>query len=102
MDTKNKTFLAGISILIGTIILLANLYLGEIVLRTKGEHQLGGYARKYLGKTGSFFMSFAIIFSVYSAIIAYLVGISGSFSFLFFGNFNYAILIGILFGVFMS
>ena len=132
MDTKNKTFLAGISILIGTaigagvlgipyvvaksgfligaihilligaIILLANLYLGEIVLRTKGKHQLGGYARKYLGKTGSFFMSFAIIFSVYSAIIAYLVGISGSFSFLFFGNFNYAILIGILFGVFMS
>ena len=132
MVTKNKTFLAGISILIGTaigagvlgipyvvaksgfligaihilligaIILLANLYLGEIVLRTKGEHQLGGYARKYLGKTGSFFMSFAIIFSVYSAIIAYLVGISGSFSFLFFGNFNYAILIGILFGVFMS
>ncbi|HLD37857.1 MAG TPA: aromatic amino acid transport family protein, partial [Candidatus Nanoarchaeia archaeon] len=119
MDTKNKTFLAGISILIGTaigagvlgipyvvaksgfligaihilligaIILLANLYLGEIVLRTKGKHQLGGYARKYLGKTGSFFMSFAIIFSVYSAIIAYLVGISGSFSFLFFGNFNY-------------
>ena len=132
MDTKNKTFLAGISILIGTaigagvlgipyvvaksgfligaihilligaIILLANLYLGEIVLRTKGEHQLGGYAKKYLGKTGGAFMSFAIFFSVYSAVLAYLLGISESFSFLFFGNFNYAILIGILFGVFMS
>lgn len=47
-------------------------------------------------------MSFAIIFSIYSAILAYLVGISESFSFLFFGNFNYSILIGILFGVFMS
>ena len=132
MNTKNKTFLAGISILIGTaigagvlgipyvvaksgfligvihilligaIILLTNLYLGEIVLRTKGKHQLGGYAKKYLGKTGSFFMSFAIFFSVYSAILAYLVGISESFSFLFFSNFNYSILIGILFGVFMS
>src|SRR3989344_461354 len=128
MDTKNKTFLAGISILIGTaigagvlgipyvvaksgfligaihilligvMILLTNLYLGEIVLRTKGKHQLGGYAKKYLGKTGSFFMSFAIFFSVYSAILAYLIGISESFSFLFFSNFNYSI----LFGIFMS
>ena len=132
MNQKNKIFLAGISILIGTaigagilgiphvvaksgfliglgyiiflglIILLANLYLGEVVLRTKGKHQLGGYAKKYLGKTGSFFMSFAFIFGIYSAILAYLVGISESFSFLFYGNFNYSILIGILFGVFMS
>ena len=132
MNTKNKTFLAGISILIGiaigagvlgipyvvsksgfligalhiiligAIILLANLYLGEVVLRTKGKHQLGGYAKKYLGKTGSIVMSFAIILSIYSAIIAYLIGISDSISFLFFGNFNYSILIGILFGIFMS
>ncbi len=132
MNQKSKLFLAGISILIGTaigagilgipyvvaksgfliglahiillgaIILLANLYLGEILLRTKGKHQLGGYAKKYLGKTGSFFMSFAFIFGIYSAILAYLVGISESFSFLFFGNFNYSILIGIFFGIFMS
>ncbi len=132
MNSKNKIFLAGISILIGTaigagilgipyvatksgfliglihiillgaIILLANLYLGEIILRTNGKHQLGGYAEKYLGKTGKFFMSFAFIFGIYAAILAYLVGISESFSFLFFGNFNYSILIGILFGIFMS
>ncbi len=132
MNPKNKIFFAGISILIGTaigvgilgipyvvaksgflaglghiiflgaIILLANLCLGEIMLRTKGKHQLGGYAEKYLGKTGSFFMSFAFIFGIYSAILAYLVGISESFSFLFFGNFNYSILIGIFFGIFMS
>ncbi len=132
MNPKNKLFLAGTSILIGTaigagilgipyvvaksgfliglvhllllgaIILLTNLYLGEIILRTNGKHQLGGYAKKYLGKTGKFFMSFAFIFGIYSAILAYLVGISESFSFLFYGNFNYSILIGILFGVFMS
>ena len=132
MNSKNKIFIACISILIGTaigagilgipyvvaksgfliglsyivllgaIILLVNLYLGEIVLRTKGKHQLGGYAEKYLGKTGKLFMSFAFIFGIYSAILAYLVGISESFSFLFYGNFNYSILIGILFGIFMS
>ncbi|MEK6817422.1 MAG: aromatic amino acid transport family protein, partial [Nanoarchaeota archaeon] len=92
----------GYIILLGLIILLVNLYLGEIVLRTKGKHQLGGYAEKYLGKTGKLFMSFAFIFGIYSAILAYLVGISESFSFLFYGNFNYSILIGILFGIFMS
>ena len=132
MELKTKTFIAGLAILIGTaigagilgipyvvaksgflmglgyilflglIIILTNLYLGEIILRTKKKHQLGGYAKKYLGKTGAFFMGFAFIFGIYSAIIAYLLGISESFSFLFFGNFNYSILIGILFGIFMS
>ena len=47
-------------------------------------------------------MSFAFIFGIYFAILAYLIGISESFSFLFYGNFDYSILIGILFGIFMS
>lgn len=132
MKTNRKNFLTGISILIGTaigagvlgipyavaksgfivgliqiiligsIILLANLYLGEICLRTKGNHQLGGYAKKYLGKTGNLFMSFSLVFGVYSAIIAYLVGIGESFSFLFFESIKYSALIGIIFGIFMS
>ena len=39
-------------IIFSVIILLINLYLGEIILRTKGNHQLTGYAQKYLGKKG--------------------------------------------------
>ncbi len=89
-------------LLLGGIILLCNLYLGEISLRTKGNHQLPGYARKYLGKKGAWLMQFAMIFGIYSAILAYMVGIGGSLSFLIFGNVNHTLLMGFLFGILMS
>lgn len=85
--------------LIGGIILLVNLYLGEIVLRTKGDHQLIGYAEKYLGRRARHFMEFAVIFGVYAALIAYMLGVGRSLSFLFFGNMTYEILFGVLFGI---
>ena len=89
-------------ILLGLIILLVNLYLGEIALRTKGNHQIPGYAKKYLGKKGRFFSQFATIFAIYSAIVAYMIGVGESFSFLVLGNSGYAVLLGILFGLGMS
>ena len=47
-------FLVGLlSILVlGLAVLFLNLFIGEIVLRTPGNHQLPGYAEKYLGKWG--------------------------------------------------
>ena len=87
---------------IGVIILFLNLYLGEIALRTKGDHQLVGYAEKYLGKKGKHLMEFSIVFGVYAAIVAYALGIGESLSFLFFENSNYTTLFGIGFGVLMS
>jgi amino acid permease len=92
----------GYIVLIGLTILVVNLYLGEISLRTKGDHQLAGYARKYLGKKGYYLMEFATFFGIYAAIIAYLLGISKSISFLAFGDASYYIFIGIGFGLFMS
>jgi len=89
-------------VLIGGIILLVNLYLGEVTLRTKGNHQIAGYAEKYLGRKGRFVAQSATVFGIYSAIVAYLLGVGSSFSFLFFGNFKYAILFGVIFGIFMS
>ena len=88
--------------LLGGIILLCNLYLGEVSLRTKGNHQLPGYAKKYLGKKGAWLMQFAMIFGIYSAILAYIVGIGESLSFLIFGNVNHTLLLGFLFGILMS
>ena len=88
--------------LIGAIILFVNLYLGEVSLRTKGKHQLPGYADKYLGKRKKWLMAFATIFGIYSAIVAYILGIGESLSFLIFENANYTTLFGILFGLFMS
>ena len=86
---------------IGSIILLSNLYLGEVTLRTKGNHQLSGYAEKYLGKKGKRVMDFAFIFGVYSAIVAYLIGMGDSLSFLIFGNLVHSIPMGILAGFVM-
>jgi len=89
-------------LLIGAIILVVNLYMGEISLRTKGEHQLIGYTKRYLGKKGKIFMEFATVFGIYAAIVAYMLGIGESISFLIFGNSSYTTLFGILFGVGMS
>jgi len=89
-------------VLIGLMILLVNLYLGEISLRTKGNHQLAGYARRYLGKRGFYMMQFAFVFGIYAAIIAYILGIGESLSFLIFKNSSQTVLLGVLIGFVMS
>ena len=68
-------FLTGLITIIGLGIgvMFLNLYLGEIILRTKGEHQLTGYAEKYLGNTGKILMIFVMIFGVYGALVAYIL-----------------------------
>jgi amino acid permease len=68
-------FITGIIdiVLIGLAILLINLYVGEISLRTKGNHQLTGYAEKYLGKGCKWIMAFTMIFGMYGALIAYII-----------------------------
>jgi amino acid permease len=89
-------------IFIGIIMLVLNLYLGEVSLRTKEDHQLTGYTEKYLGKKARKIMEWAAIFGIYSSIVAYLVGVGDSLSFLVFGNLNYSLMFGIVFGVFMA
>ncbi|MBU1198820.1 MAG: GerAB/ArcD/ProY family transporter [Nanoarchaeota archaeon] len=59
---------------IGLIIMLLHLYLGEVILRTKGKHQLTGYAEKYTGKIGKYFMFISMILLIYGALIAYTLG----------------------------
>ncbi len=81
-------------IFLGAVIMFSKLCLGEVILRTKGEHQLTGYAKKYLGKWGKRIMFFAVIFSIYSALLAYLIGEGQSFSQLFTGGLNYAVYFG--------
>jgi tyrosine-specific transport protein len=69
-------FLIGlvIIIVIGLVFLVLNLYMGEIVLRTHGKHQLTGYMEKYLGKYGKLGMMFSMMFGIYGALTAYLIG----------------------------
>lgn len=71
---------SGIVIGIAEIIILAflisilYLYLGEVVLRTEGKHQISGYAEKYLGKTGKFIAILTMVFGICGAMSAYLIG----------------------------
>tara|TARA_Y100000310_G_scaffold308712_1_gene352103 strand:- start:1159 stop:2274 length:1116 start_codon:yes stop_codon:yes gene_type:complete len=84
-------------IFLGLILILVNLYLGEVTLRTKGTHQLKGYAKKYLGEKGSKIMFLAIVFGIYSALLAYLIGEGQSISRIITGTTSYSLLFGILF-----
>ncbi len=59
---------------IGLLLMIVNLALGEIILRTKGNHQLSGYAEKYLGKRGKLLITLTILVQLYGALIAYTLG----------------------------
>ena len=89
-------------IFLGLILLFVNLSLSEISLRTKGTHQLTGYAKKYLGKWGERAMLIAFGFGTYSALIAYLIGEGRSLSMIITGNEGSIILFGFLFWIFIS
>ncbi len=73
-------FLTGLLALVflGVAVLFMNLFVGEIVLSTKGKHQLTGYAEKYLGKKGKFLMAISMFIGIYGALTAYLIGVGES------------------------
>lgn len=68
-----------IIVLLGIALLFLNLAFGEVILRTKGQHQLTGYAEKYLGSKGKFVMLLTVLLSIYGALTAYLIGEGESF-----------------------
>jgi len=84
-------------IVIGSLVLLTALYLGEIGLRTKKNHQLPGYAELYLGEKGKKIMILAFTFGIYVSLIAYLIGESQSLSFIFFNSAKYSLSLGFAF-----
>lgn len=86
-------FFVGLSwlIVLGIILGYVMLCLGEVTLRTRAKHQLPGYAERYLGKWGEWIMFFAVVFGIYSALLAYLIGEGSSLSRIFTGGDSYAI-----------
>ena len=69
-------FFTGLIVIItvGLIMLLVNLYLSEILLRTNGVHQLSGLAEIYFGKYVKHFVFFFDAISIYGALVAYIIG----------------------------
>ncbi len=68
-------FITGIVniVVLGIMILILNLYLGEVSLRTKEIHQLTGYARLYLNNIGNMLMTASFIIFTHGAMIAYIM-----------------------------
>ena len=50
-----------------------HLFFGEIILRTKENHRLPGYAGKYLGKRAQVLVAFSTIIGGIGALLAYLI-----------------------------
>lgn len=75
-----------VTFLTAIISLIILLYLGEIVLRTKGKHQLSGLAGKYLGNKGKTIMFIANILSIYGALAAYTIGSGQALTAIFGGD----------------
>jgi len=69
-------FLYGLLLVIfmGIAFIFLNLFTGEIVLRTHEQHQLPGYAERYLGKWGKRLMTISMFIAIYGALTAYLIG----------------------------
>lgn len=70
-------FIVGtIELLVAWIItILLTLALGEIVLRTKQDHEVSGLIETYLGKKAKTFMAVITILYIYGAILAYGLGL---------------------------
>ncbi len=81
-------FWTGILLLLvlGSVVTLLNLMLGEVALRTKGNHQLTGYAEKYLGAWGKRWMTLSMLVGIYGALLAYLLGVGTSLAQVFGGG----------------
>lgn len=62
-------------IVLGVVIFITVLAYSEVILRTKEEYQMTGYAGKYLGIWGKRILSFTLIFSIYGALLVYTIGV---------------------------
>ncbi len=94
---------AFILLMIGVLMLITNLALGEVALRIKGNHQLPGLAEKLLGKKGKDIVSIAMMLSIYGAMSAYLIGISAILKEFFGGNqYIYALIVWVFIFIIVS
>jgi len=80
----------GYFLILGTLVVLIHLFLGELALKTPDLKRLPGFAKVYLGITGERIAFFSSILGIFGAILAYLIVggefLAGLFSPIFGGN----------------
>ena len=89
-------------VLMALFVMFVQLSIGEIALRTKGNHQLAGLAGKYLGKKGKIVGCMVMLFAVIGPLTAYLLAQGTSLSQLFFGTAKFEFILTIVFWALMS
>jgi tyrosine-specific transport protein len=96
-------FFVGIAyiIILGIVTLLLHLIYGEIVERTKEKQRLTGDIEKYFGKKWKKIIGIAIIFSIYAALLAYII-VGGKFLALLFADFANPFVFSIIFWLILS
>lgn len=62
-------------VLLTLVMVLLNLFVVELVVKSRGYHHLVDLTRKYLGKGWKRLMLFVFVFAQYGALVAYIVGI---------------------------
>lgn len=70
---------------LGSILLLMNLFYGQVALATPEKHRLAGYANYHLGKKWKYFATCVNLFSFWGALIAYII-VGGKFLYLLLGG----------------
>lgn len=73
-------------VVLGFLVMGFNLLLGEIAVRTKGEFQLVGLAKRYLGPTGKWVMTVLIYLVMFGVLDIYVIGEGESLAALFGGE----------------
>ena len=67
-------------LILGLVMMMLNLMIGEIAVRTNEKLQLPGFTGKYLGGWAKDLMSFIIIISGFGILLAYIVGVGQALS----------------------
>lgn len=65
-------------VVLGGVMMLVHLVIGEIVERTKSRHRLTGYIEKYLGASAKKAVGGIIVFALLAALLAYII-VAGKF-----------------------
>lgn len=63
-------------VLVGLLVHTVNRAYAEVILRTKDQMQMAGYAHKYLGKSGKYLIVLSLVLGIFSAMVAYVIGVS--------------------------
>ena len=74
-------------LILGGAVLLIHLFFSEVILRTKEKCRLPGLTQKYLGKWGKKLVMLSVIFGVTGALLAYLI-LGGEFLQILFSSFS--------------